>query len=66
MRFYSGFEPFTRQYESKNPGIVLDVTEKGGWGGAQHSAEVRWSDGTTTVEHSGYVVVVSEDEVSHA
>ena len=66
VRFYSGFEPFTRQYEFKNPGIVLDVTEKGGWGGAQYSAEVRWSDGTTTTEHSGYVVVVSEDEASHA
>ena len=69
VRFYSGFEPFTRQYESRNPGIVLNVIEKsdlrGGWSSAQSSAEVRWSDGTITTEHSGYVVVMSENEVSH-
>ena len=59
--FYSSFEPFGRDYERRNPGVVLSITEKGGWGASQTSAEVLWCNKEVTTEHSGYLQLVEEE-----
>ena len=59
VEFYSSFESFMREYESRNPGLVLSVMEveksfDGKWA-ARYSAEVMWKDNTVTFEHSSYL-----------
>ncbi len=56
VKFKSGFEPFQRQYDHRNPGIVLCVGNTG-WSGG-NSAQVMWSDGSETTEHAGYLQCV--------
>ena len=61
--FYSGFSPFARDYERRNPGIVLSITEKGGLGvGRSTSVEVLWCNKEVTTEHSGYIQLVEEEK----
>ena len=59
VEFYSSFESFMRDYEHRNPGIVLKVTEvsqssDSKWADRK-SAEVMWKDNTVTSEHSTYL-----------
>lgn len=62
VMFYSSFEPFRRGYDHRNPGVVLAITEKGGWGSAQTSAEVLWCNEERTAEHIAYLEIVSESK----
>ena len=59
VEFYSSFESFMCEYESKNPGLVLSVMEvdkssDGKWA-ARKSAQVMWKDNTITSEHATYL-----------
>ena len=62
VNFYSTYTPFLRSYIGRNPGIVLSVSAKGGWGGKQGSAEVLWSNQEITTEHDSYLVCLDKEE----
>jgi len=59
VEFYSTVTSFMQDYEDRNPGIVLKVTEVGksidGKWPARKSADVMWKDNTVTTEHSTYL-----------
>ena len=59
VEFYSTVTSFMKDYEDRNPGIVLSVMDvkksvDGKWP-ARKSAEVMWKDNTVTSEHSTYL-----------
>ena len=68
VNFYSAHAPFQDQYNSKNPGIVLDIIfskrrkriKEGqeSIGQVTPSAQVMWSDGTFTKEFVTYLKVI--------
>lgn len=60
VNFFSSFDFFSKEYVSRNPGVVLWVGKSGGWGGGK-SAMVMWSDGTETTEHLGYLTEAGKD-----
>ncbi len=55
VAFYSGFEPFNREYVNRNPGVILGITSNGGWGGNQKSATVLWANKDITSEFTTYL-----------
>ena len=55
VEFYSTFESFMRDYENRNPGIVLSVKKCLSLGVKRESAKVMWKDNTVTSEHSTYL-----------
>ena len=55
VEFYSTFESFMRDYENRNPGIVLSVKKYLSLGVNRESAKVMWKDNTVTSEHSTYL-----------
>ncbi len=55
VNFYSSFAPFLDAYQERNPGIVVHLTFKGGWGGKQYSAHVLWANGDQTTEYHSYL-----------
>ena len=55
VEFYSSFESFMRDYENRNPGIVLSVKKYLSLGVDRESAKVMWKDNTVTSEHSTYL-----------
>ena len=55
VEFYSTFESFMRDYENRNPGIVLSVKKYLSLGVKRESAKVMWKDNTVTSEHSTYL-----------
>lgn len=55
VEFYSTFESFMRDYENRNPGIVLSVKKCLSLGVNRESAKVMWKDNTVTSEHSTYL-----------
>lgn len=55
VEFYSTFESFMRDYENRNPGIVLSVKTYLSLGVNRESAKVMWKDNTVTSEHSTYL-----------
>ncbi len=59
VEFYSSVTSFMKDYEDRNPGIVLSVMDvkksvDGKWPDRK-SAEVMWKDNTVTSEHSTYL-----------
>ena len=55
VEFHSSFESFMRDYENRNPGIVLSVKKYLSLGVNRESAKVMWKDNTVTSEHSTYL-----------
>jgi len=57
IRFYSSFESFQREYDKRNPGVVLKIKRhKSSQDYSKRlSAEVLWSDGSITSEHATYL-----------
>lgn len=55
VEFHSSFESFMRDYENRNPGIVLSVNKYLSLGVNRESAKVMWKDNTVTSEHSTYL-----------
>jgi len=62
VNFHTSFEPFLARYRVRNPGIVLTVTDGGGWGSAQTSIEVLWANEDVTTEFSGYLALAQQVE----
>ena len=60
--FKSGFEPFAKRYESKNPGVVINIRKGRGWDNDSTSIEVFWVDGTSSFEHDGYINLYEEND----
>ena len=48
VEFHSSFESFMRDYENRNPGIVLSVKKYLSLGVNRESAKVMWKDNTVT------------------
>ena len=59
VEFFSSFGMFMKDYKKRNPGLVLNVKQPVDTR-ARASAEVLWSDGSTTHEHSSYLLVVNK------
>ena len=60
VRFYSSYLKFMKDYVSRNPGVVLDVTYN-----ISHpngSIKVLWSSGEITHEHASYIRLISRRE----
>ena len=58
VEFYSSFESFMRDYEARNPGIVLSVNQvkSRAFGEVERiTAKVMWKDNSVTSEHSTYL-----------
>lgn len=58
VEFYSSFESFMRDYELRNPGLVLSVDQvkSRAFGEVERvTAKVMWKDNTVTSEHSTYL-----------
>lgn len=55
VEFYSSFDSFMRDYEYRNPGIVLSVKKTLSLGVGRESAKVMWKDNSITSEHSTYL-----------
>ena len=55
VEFYSSFDSFMRDYEHRNPGIVLSVKKTLSLGVGRESAKVIWKDNSITSEHSTYL-----------
>ena len=55
VEFHSSFESFMRDYEHRNPGIVLAVKKTLSLGVNRESAKVMWKDNSVTSEHSTYL-----------
>ena len=56
--FVSTFHPFQRDYDNRNPGIVLHIKGspyKEAIGGERMSVTVMWSNGEVTKEHHTYL-----------
>ena len=58
VEFFSSFGMFMKGYTKRNPGLVLSVKAPVD-SRARGSAEVLWSDGSITSEHSSYLLVVN-------
>ena len=58
VEFFSSWGAFMSEYTERNPGLILsfkppvDSRAKG-------SAQVLWSDGSITREHSSYLLVIN-------
>ena len=61
VNFYSGFEPFNSGYENRNPGVVIELSRGGGWGGKSVSCTVLWSDKSITSEHAAYLTSAKKE-----
>ena len=61
VNFWSSFEPFSRGYKKRNPGIILSLSRRGGWGSDSVSCTVLWSDESITSEHSVYLSRAEEE-----
>ena len=55
VEFYSSFDSFMRDYEHRNPGIVLSVKKTLSLGVGRESAKVMWKDNAITSEHTTYL-----------
>ncbi len=60
VEFYSSFDSFMRDYEHRNPGIVIEtrIGKRTGSLVDTQSAKVMWSDSSVTSEHSTYLKMV--------
>ena len=47
-------------YADKNPGIVISLTNDGGWNSSQKSAEVIWSNNRITTEWQSLLQKIGE------
>ena len=60
VNFFSSFDAFSKEYVSRNPGVVLWVG-KSGVRRIRKSAMIMWSDGSETTEHLGYLTKVTKN-----
>ena len=58
VEFFSSFGMFMKDYSKRNPGLVLNFKPPVDTR-SQGSAQVLWSDGSITREHSSFLLVVS-------
>lgn len=52
VEFYSSFEPFMREYEARNPGIILSVDTGTN---TQYKVGILWANKEETTENSTYL-----------
>ena len=55
VNFKSGVDMWMDVYAKRNPGVVINISKRNPGLGSKMSAEVLWSDGSVTSEHSGYL-----------
>ena len=60
VNFRSTYSPFQKEYESRNPGVILDVKgdcvqTSGGPPVQRPTATVMWANGEITSEHMTYL-----------
>ena len=65
VNFYSTHKPFQKDYEPRNPGVIIASESPRRIGGANNidrgSAFVLWSNGDITKEHLTYLKLLPED-----
>ena len=62
VNFFTTMAMWKRDYKNRNPGVVLKVTWPAGFQEHRYSAQVLWSDGAITHEHSTYLQPVEGDD----
>ena len=62
VNFYTTMSMWANDYSGRNPGVVLEVNWPAGFGSHRYSAQVLWSDGAITNEHSTYLQTVDDND----
>lgn len=55
VNFFTTMPLWKKDYVNRNPGVVLKVTWPAGFQEHRYTAQVLWSDGQITHEHSTYL-----------
>ena len=67
VNFYSTYEPFQKDYEPRNPGVIIASESARSFLNAaknidKGSAYVLWSNGDITKEHLTYLELLQEEQ----